>query len=185
MKWNDHSKLEGFHAFLGASKYHWLNYDEDHLRQSWISFQATAYGTRLHAVAAELIELGIRPQKSKKTFNMHVNDAISYNMTPEVVLFYSVNCFGTADAISFRDGKLRIHDLKTGTTPAKMDQLYIYNALFCLEYGIKPFDIESELRIYQNNDILIDVPDPNSVAEVMDKIIAFDKIIMEMKEQDV
>ena len=25
---NDHSRLAGQHAFLGASKYHWINYDE-------------------------------------------------------------------------------------------------------------------------------------------------------------
>ena len=29
---------------------------------------------------------------------------------------------------------LRIHDYKSGITPAKMDQLMIYAALFCLEY---------------------------------------------------
>ena len=28
MIFNNHSNLEGQHAFLGASKYHWINYDE-------------------------------------------------------------------------------------------------------------------------------------------------------------
>ena len=118
MKFNDHSKLNGFHAFLGASKYHWLNYDEDKLRIIYANTQASAMGTRLHAFAAEAIDLGRKQPKNKETLNMYINDAIGFKMTPEVVLFYSENCFGTADAISFRNDKLRIHDLKTGTIPA-------------------------------------------------------------------
>lgn len=62
--------------------------------------------------------------------NMYVNDAISFRMVPEQILFYSENCFGTADTIVFRNGTLRIHDLKTGVVPAHMEQLEIYAALF-------------------------------------------------------
>ena len=29
MTFNKHYDLMGKHAFLGASKYHWINYDED------------------------------------------------------------------------------------------------------------------------------------------------------------
>ena len=29
MDFNQHKELEGLHAFLGASKYHWINYSED------------------------------------------------------------------------------------------------------------------------------------------------------------
>ena len=47
-------------------------------------------------------------------------------MTPEQILYYSDNCFGTADAILFRNNFLRIHDLKTGKIPAHMEQLEIY-----------------------------------------------------------
>ena len=36
MKWNDHSRISGLHAFLGASKYHWINYNEEKL-ESWNS----------------------------------------------------------------------------------------------------------------------------------------------------
>ena len=171
------------HAFLGASKYHWLNYDEERLRQAWESSQATSMGTRLHALAAEHIELGIKMPKAKNTLSLYVNDAIGYAMKPEVVLYYSPNCFGTADAICFRNNKLRIHDLKTGITPAHMEQLYIYNALFCLEYNIKPSDIESELRIYQSNEVIVDVPQSSDIFDIMDKIVQFDKIIAEMQEQ--
>ena len=132
MNFNKHSALEGQHAFLGASKYHWINYDEIKVADSYSRYLATLRGTTLHDFAARCITLGQKLPKSKKTLNMYVNDAIGFRMTPEQVLYFLNNCFGTADAIAFRDGFLRIHDLKTGTTPAHMEQLEIYAALFCL-----------------------------------------------------
>jgi len=105
-------------------------------------------------------------------------------MEPEQVLFYSVNCFGTADAISFDKGLLRIHDLKTGVTPAKIDQLMIYAALFCLEYDVRPGEINYELRIYQNDDILIANPEGDEISPIMGTIISFDKIIEKIKEEE-
>ena len=135
MNWRDHSRLTGKHALLGASNYHWLNYDADRLTNAVLNYQAKERGTRLHAFAAECIDLKQKLPKNKKTLNTYVNDAIGFRMDTEQVLYYSDNCYGTADAISFNDGFLRIHDLKTGAVPAHMEQLYIYAALFCLEYG--------------------------------------------------
>jgi hypothetical protein len=146
-----HFNLTGQHAYLGASKYHWINYDEDKLALAYNRFLAAQKGTELHEFAARCIKLGQKLPKSKKTLNMYVNDAIGYRMKPEQVLYYSDNCFGTADAISFKDGLLRIHDLKTGTTPAHIEQLMIYASLFCLEYKCKPSDIDIELRLYQSD----------------------------------
>lgn len=184
MKFNDHSALNGAHAFLSASKYHWLNYSNDKLVETFRTAQAAAKGTRLHELAAEHIRLKMRMPRNKVTFNNYVNDAIGFRMTPEQVLFYSVNCFGTADAISFNKGLLRIHDLKTGTHPAKIDQLMIYAALFCLEYNERPAEINYELRIYQNDEILIANPDGEEIARIMDIIIQFDKIIEKVKEEE-
>ncbi len=183
MKWNDHSRLAGSHAFLSASKYAWVNYDEDKLRATYLTAQAAAHGTRMHALAAEHIRLKLRMPRNNITFNKYVNDAIGFDMTPELVLFYSVNCFGTVDAIRFDEarGHLRIHDLKTGTTRSSMMQLLVYESLFCLEYGVRPGEIESELRIYQNDDILIHKPETDEVARVISRIRTFDKIIEEMK----
>ena len=155
MTFNDHSRLRGQHAFLSASKYNWINYDPDKLAVVYTNFMATQKGTELHEFAAKCIELGQKLPRSKKTLNNYVNDAIGFRMTPEQVLYYSDNCFGTADAICFRDDILRIHDLKTGAIPAHMKQLLIYDALFCLEYRIKPEKIQIENRIYQSDDILI------------------------------
>lgn len=184
MNWNNHSRIEGMHAFLGASKYAWLNYDEEKLKATYDNFKNTLLGTRKHAVAAELIELGIKLRNNGQTLNRYVNDAIGFKMTPEQPLYYSENCFGTADAISFRGDMLRIHDLKTGVSPVSFKQLYIYAALFCLEYGYNPNDIRIELRIYQSNDVQIERPSPELISDVMEKIKWGDSIIQEMKEKE-
>ena len=150
MNFFKHSNLEGQHAFLGASKYHWLNYDE---------------------------------QKVADAYN-NLNDAIGFKMVSEQVLYYSDNCFGTADAISFRNNFLRIHDYKSGVIPAHMEQLRIYAALFCLEYRVKPSEIDMELRLYQNDDIQVDNPTAEDIVPIIDKIITFDKIINRIREQE-
>ena len=181
MNWNDHSRLQGQHAFLGASKYHWINYDAARIAESFVNYQAKERGTRLHAYAAESIALGQKLPRSKKTLNSYVNDAIGFCMTPEVVLYYSENCYGTADTIHFANNFLRIHDLKTGLVPAHMEQLFIYDALFCLEYGVKPRDIQIENRIYQNDDIWIVNPTCEDIDPIISKIIEFNKIITELK----
>lgn len=154
------------------------------LQQSFSKFLATQRGTVLHDFACQCITLGQKLPKSQKTLNMYVNDAISFRMVPEQILFYSENCFGTADTIVFRNGTLRIHDLKTGVVPAHMEQLEIYAALFCLEYKVKPSEIEMELRLYQNNEILYHTPTAEDIVPIMDKIITFDKVIRKIKEQE-
>lgn len=178
-----HSNLEGRHAFLGASKYQWVNDDEEKLISRYTNFLAVERGTRLHNLARELIELGVKLPNTKKTLNRYVNDAIGYQMTPEQPLYFSDNCFGTADTISFRKNLLRIHDLKTGQTPAHMEQLMIYEALFCLEYNYNPKDIDAELRIYQFDDIEISNPDPNDISIIMDKIVFFDDRLNRLKQE--
>ena len=184
MNFNNHSTLEGMHAFLGASKYHWINYDEPKVAEAYSKFLATQRGTVLHEFACQCITLGQKLPKARKTLNLYVNDAIGFKMTPEQVLYYSENCFGTADAIAFRSNTLRIHDLKTGVTPTHMEQLEIYAALFCLEYNKKPEAIDIELRIYQNNEILHHEPPADDIYAIMDKIITFDKVTSKMKEQE-
>ena len=57
----------------------------------------------------------------------------------------------------------------------------VYAALFCLEYKKKPGNINIELRIYQNNEVLVYNPEVDEIAHIMDRIISFDKIINEIK----
>lgn len=185
MNFNRHSELRGQHAFLSASNYHWINYTEEKLISRYENMLTVQRGTELHELAQLNIRHGVKLQPSKRTLNMYVNDAIGFRMTPEQVLYYSPNCFGTADAIAFSEKKkfLRIHDLKTGETPASFHQLEVYAALFCLEYDYRPFDIEMELRIYQSNEVSIYNPDPDDIAHIMDKIITFDKCIDNLKQE--
>lgn len=184
MNFRKHYAQEGRHAFLSASKWHWINYDDEKIAESYLKFNAKRRGTILHELAAVLIQLNIKLPKSRKTLNMYVNDCIRFRMTPETTLYYSDNCFGTADAISFGGETLRIFDLKTGLVPAHMEQLLIYAALFCLEYGIKPGDIKIELRIYQNNEAIIFEPEAPDIVPIMDRIISADKILQKMRDDE-
>jgi hypothetical protein len=186
MNWNNHYNLAGQHAFLGASKWHWINYSDDKLVETYENLKATERGTQLHEFAAQCIRLR---QKLKGTANLanYVNDAIGYGMSPEVILYYSDVCFGTADAIKFdeKKGFLRIHDLKTGTIPAHIEQLEIYAALFCLEYHVKPADIGMELRIYQNDEIKIFEPTVENILPIMDKAVSASKILRGINEKEI
>lgn len=191
MHWDKHSELEGRHSFLSPSKYHWVNYTEDKLRLSYLRHLATMNGTLLHEYAASAIKNKRRQPRNNDTVNMYINDAIGFKMKPEQPLKYSDNCFGTADAISYDEKRklLRIHDLKTGEIPAHIEQLEIYAALFILEKGFKlgirsPEEINIELRIYQNGEVLIENPEPSKIAEIMAKIVAFDKIIEEINNEE-
>ena len=168
MVFNRHDDLEGLHAPFGASKSSWLRYDDSKAIEVFKNLKASELGTMLHEWAKNTINLGIKQPRSRKTIYNYVNDAIGFKMSTEVVLFYSEYFFGI----------LRIHDLKTGVTPAHMEQLEIYAALFCLEYRIKPTDIEIELRIYQNDEVLVHNPAPEDIVQIMDKIVHLNNIIM-------
>lgn len=185
MNWNTHSDLIGKHAFLSASKYHWLNYNEEKLQATYSNYMAVQRGTELHEFADEMIQIGnkygLRLLEANstlaKTVAMYVNDAIGFRMHTEQVLYYSDNAFGTCDAICFDNNFLRIHDLKTGVQPANIAQLHIYTALFCLQENVRPRDIGCELRIYQNGDVFVNNPTVDEIVPIMDKIIWADKIL--------
>lgn len=199
MIFNKHSELEGKHALLGASKHSWLNYDDDQLAKAYVSSFSPTIGTLVHeyakdkiifrqpmednrseknAVLLHLLKNGIPQQVipiEMIFYNLmpYVNDAIGYKMTPELVLYYNDYSFGTADAISYSRNVLRIHDLKTGSTPASMDQLMIYAAWFFLEYK-KEVNFQKsrvELRLYQNQEVIVHTPTNQEIAGIMDKVV--------------
>lgn len=211
MIFEQHTNLRGKHAFLAPSQPHWLRYTEGQLYQKYASAYAQQMGTSLHELAETLISNNLKLKKGDKltvlshllndgiprdvidmdrlysNFMNYVNDAIGFKLTPEQILYYSDYCFGTADAISFRkvDGKdfLRIHDYKSGTIPAKMEQLLVYAALFCLEYKVKPGEIECELRIYQNDEVIFHNPTADEILPVMDAIIQHSKALERINEE--
>lgn len=195
--WNNHKELEGKHAFMGASNYHWLNYDERTFELRWYSQFSQIIGTAIHELAHDcivsrtklnkhdihLIEMTLYkafvpknaydPGLILENLMPFVNDAIGFHMSSEVLLFYNTYCFGTTDAIGYyeKERVLRIHDLKNGITQADFRQLYIYAALFCLEYKVDPKKLNLiECRIYQNMEVIIDNPSGDVIKEIMDTI---------------
>lgn len=186
MKWNDHSRYEGQHALFSPSQPSWLRYDDQRFFTFLDNVKAKERGTKMHKFAQDCIVLGQwLPKKPATTLSLYVNDAISFNMRPEQVLFYSKYFFGTADAIDFSGGSLlRIHDLKTGTIPGKMDQLLIYDALFCLEYDTPPEEIGHSLRIYQFDTFVEYEPSAEEIHSVMDQIQLFNELLLLREEED-
>lgn len=212
MNFNKHFDKEGKHAILSASSWRWLNDDQESLMKRISSSYAQAIGTILHDFAAKHIQYRIKLNKYDKKNAMlelltsgvpayvldsldfdsifenlmaYVNDGVGFKMYPEVVLYYSENFFGTADAISFNENEriLRIHDYKSGVIPAHIEQLEIYAALFCLEYRFKPHEIETHLRIYQSGEVLCHEPEPEEIKEVADKIVYLDKFLNQMRQE--
>ncbi len=208
MYFNDHHEFEGKHAFLGASQYHWMDWNDEILKQRWINSFAQDIGTIIHELASTCIKKKIKLNESDvnlviitllkngipmNVFNPHrilanlmnfVNDCIDENMLSEVILFYSELAFGTTDAIKFDEIKkiLKIKDYKNGRVPAKMNQLLIYAALFCLEYDKNPNDFTTELSIYQNEDVVTYFPSANEIQAYMDKIRDTELKVRDIKE---
>ena len=185
MLFNSHFDLAGRHAELSASNPHWVNYSEEKFDRVYLARQAAKRGSELHDLAHHLIRLGVKLPKTRQTLNMYVNDAIGFGMSPEQILFFSEYAFGTADAVGYNPKKkfLRIRDLKTGVIEASVLQLEVYAAFFCLEYRMKPFEMDIELRIYQNDEVKIYDADPDDIFRIMDKAITLDKRMREMKRE--
>lgn len=177
------------HARLSPSKYHWLNYSDERVVEMFFSGEAAARGSRLHDLAHKLIKEKIRQARTEATFNKYVNDCIGWNLKPEVALFYSRNAFGHIDAIGYDEKKrvLRASDLKTGVTPTSFKQIIAYVALFFLEYGrelgVGPFDVTTEMRLYQNDEVRLEIADPGEIVHAMDRIKTADRIIEELREE--
>lgn len=183
MQWKKHSHLEGQHAFLSPSTYHWINYDVPKLEFRYKTLRAALEGVEQHRYAAVAIEEKEVQDDETTTLGLYINQCIQYKMSTEVVLYYSPNAFGTADAISYRYRRLRISDLKTGVSRVSVHQLEVYAALFCLEYEMDPFKIKMELRIYQDGTVQEYVGDPATIKGIMDKIVEFDHILNRLREE--
>lgn len=206
-KWKEYKELEGLHAPLSPSKAKtWRNYDEERLVKNYISSWAPEVGTIVHEFAEKCINYRIKLNSrnaSLLTFWMadhnipynvydfdllysnlinYVNDGIGFRMRTEQHLVHSLECHGTADAISFYDNTLRIHDLKTGVTPVHMEQLETYAALFCLDYGYNPTDINYILRIYQCGEVIEYIPNPIDILECSKDIVNKCNLLNSFKE---
>lgn len=212
MYWNDHKKLEGTHAFLGASTYSWINWTDTLFEQRFKSQYSTTIGTAIHELASKCIKSRIKLNPGdvnlikvtlsnvgvpKSVYNAEdiltnlipfVNDSIGYHMQSEIVLYYSMFCYGTTDAIGYDEKNkiLRVHDYKSGANPAKIEQLHIYTALFCLEYHIQPKSLRGiENRIYQNFEVLEDFPTAETIEKYMELIKSRSEMAQKLYERDI
>ena len=211
MNFNKHYDKVGKHAMLSPSSWRWINDDNDSLMKRLCSQYATTVGDIIHDLACRHIKYLIKINKYDKknlvlellshgipafvvdmldmdsifdTFMTYVNDGIGFKMSPEVIIYYSDNFFGTADSIAYNENTkfLRIHDLKSGVTPAHIEQLEIYAALFCLEYRIKPAELSgTELRIYQRSEVLYHNPEPGEISAIANKIVDRDKFLNQIR----
>lgn len=214
MIWQDHSRdpHHGDHAIFSPSNNSWVNDDTAaDVENRYFSKLATTIGTLVHEEAYECIVTNTRYTKneakkaiSKKllineiprdafdadyiaaTFVNYVNDAIGFGLRPEQELYFSEWAYGTSDAIGFDEKKriLRVHDFKTGVTPAKFLQLELYSALFFLGDGkmYKPGECQIELRIYQGGEIKEEYPTAEDIVPLMDSYIWHTKIMDGLKE---
>lgn len=130
------------------------------------------YDIQKALMKADIPEAIINPAEFAETYMEYVNDGIGYNMYPEVPVGIGDSAFGSIDAISFdyKTKFLRIHDLKTGSSPTRIEQLIAYAAYICLEYKLKPGEIKSELRIYQSGEIVSYEPTATDLLTYMERI---------------
>ena len=54
---NRHPEIDGKHAFLSASKYHWIRYTPEKMAAAYDNFYAAEEGTKLHDFAAHCIRM--------------------------------------------------------------------------------------------------------------------------------
>lgn len=185
MRFNKHSDLEGTHARFGASKNSWDNWSDDKIDHVLEHDDAAAKGTRLHELARRAINDGIKLSEDpvhmtepyQATVARYANECIDLGMKAEVVLRYSDNFYGTADAIAYEPGLLQISDLKTGVNKVSPKQLHIYAAWFFLEYGIPPLQVRTILRIYQNGEVFTIEADSEFILHLMGRIIYIEERI--------
>lgn len=204
---NKHPEIkDGEHAiFAPSKKYLSRGLTEEQIYNILYSMYAAQIGILIHELCSQLIEEKqpirkdamrsmiyhtlyqakipialIQPERYIDTVVPYVKDAIGYDLIPEQRIVYQYPiAWGTADAIKFNPTKceLRIHDLKTGKTPASLDQLIEYAAYFYLEYHIKPGDCKTILSIYQNGEVITGYPTASDILPIMDNAVALTKYV--------
>ena len=52
----------------------------------------------------------------------------------------------------------------------------------CLEYKVRPGDIDIEVRVYKNDEVVCHNPTAEDIVPIMDKIVHLNKIIEKIDE---
>lgn len=131
------------------------------------------YGTML------LKHIRYLPGDAYLSTKMFVSDCIGFRMESEVELPLSDMIGGTADAVRYypKENLLRVSDLKTGSRPAKIEQVFTYAALYCHEYRLDPLKTNFETRIYQNGEIYIEQPEGEDINDILKNILHKNEVL--------
>ena len=190
LNYSDDDLIESFknkhRAELGTEIHEWVSI-QIQLGQTVSSPRAAEKGVRTHIFTKYqsapdyrdvlIFSLDFLPAAVFGTVKSFVNDAVGFRMNSEEKIEYSSLFWGTSDAVKFSNNELLVFDLKTGAKPAKTDQLLVYAGLYCLQHNHKPSKLKTELRIYQNNEILVNEPEPEVIQDVMDRIVHKNKVL--------
>lgn len=119
------------------------------------------------------------PGEAYISAKLFIGDSIGFHMESEQKLKLSNKINGTADAVRFypKENLLRVSDLKTGSRPAKIEQVLIYAALYCYENRLDPLKTNFETRIYQNGVIHIEQPDKEDINDIYKNIVHKNEVL--------
>lgn len=132
-----------------------------------------AYGSLI------LEHLQYMPGDAYLSTRQFICDSIGFRMESEKKLTVSKDINGTADAVRYysKEHLLRVSDLKTGSRPAKFEQVFTYAALYCHEYHLDPMKTNFEARIYQNGEIHIQQPEAELINDLLLNILHKDEVL--------
>lgn len=110
---------------------------------------------------------------------LFICDSIGFRMESEQKLSVSKIIEGTADAVRYypKENLLRVSDLKTGSRPAKIEQVFVYAALYCYENRLDPLKTNFETRIYQNGEVYIEHPSGDVISNALNISLHLDEVV--------
>lgn len=148
-----------------------------HIYEKYMVDTSKTYDPRVGSIFID--HLRYLPGEAYLSVKMFVCDSIGFRMESEQKLSVSKVIEGTADAVRFypKDNLLRISDLKTGSRPAKIEQVFIYAALYCYENRLDPLKTNFEARIYQNGEIYIEQPTGEEIKSLLNTILHINEVV--------
>lgn len=148
-----------------------------HIYEKYMVDTSKTYDPRVGSIFLD--HLRYLPGEAYLSVKMFVCDSIGFRMESEQKLSVSKVIEGTADAVRFypKDNLLRISDLKTGSRPAKIEQVFIYAALYCYENRLDPLKTNFEARIYQNGEIYIEQPTGEEIKSLLNTILHINEVV--------
>lgn len=148
-----------------------------HIYEKYMMETSRLYDPRVGS--AFLNHLRYVPGDAFLSTKLFICDSIGFRMESEQKVSVSSIIEGTADAIRYypKENLLRVSDLKTGSRPAKMEQVFIYAALYCYENRLDPLKTAFETRIYQNGEIYTEQPTGETISRMLSDILHLNEVV--------